>query len=135
MQVIHFTHGATEPLQDFGVIGAHFLRLADGERNSHIGCLHLETDAKVFIILTGPRRSLTLRPRPHYRDNHAARINIHAGMGAVFEKKEPYSLTSDPGAILLIVESDDLETHERAISTPQRIAGQSWPSDKIGSMT
>jgi hypothetical protein len=63
-----------------------------------------------------------------------ARINIHAGMGAVFEKNEPYSLTSDPGVILLIVESEELTAHARAISTPIRIAGQRWLSDNAGSL-
>jgi len=63
----------------------------------------------------------------------AARINIHALMGAVVGRDKPYSLTSDSGAILLIVEAQELTTHARAISTPQRIAGQQWPSDKVGS--
>ena len=60
-----------------------------------------------------------------------ARIDIHAGMGCVFDKDEPYSLTSEPGAIVLIVESDKLTPHARGISSPQRIAGQTWPSDGV----
>jgi hypothetical protein len=136
MQIIHFTHGAADPLKAFGFTGASFLLLADGNGNSHISCLHLETGAKVsspssthaaaLLCVHGLIAVETATPQ--------IRIDIHAGMGAIFEKDEAYSLTSDSGAILLIVESDHLETHERAISTPQRIAGQQWPSDKAGSM-
>jgi hypothetical protein len=49
MQVIHFTHGATDPLKGFGATGASFLPLADGEGNSHISCFHLETGAKISV--------------------------------------------------------------------------------------
>jgi hypothetical protein len=41
MQVIHFTHGATNPLKGFDASGASFLPLAYGEGNSHVSCLHL----------------------------------------------------------------------------------------------
>jgi hypothetical protein len=52
-------------------------------------------------------------------------------MGFVVDKKEPYSLRSDTGAIVLIVEATTLTAHARGISTPQRIAGQTWPSDVL----
>lgn len=48
---------------------------------------------------------------------------------AMFEPNEPYSLKSDTDAILLIVESQELTAHARAVSTPQRIKGATWPSD------
>jgi hypothetical protein len=63
---------------------------------------------------------------------HQSKINIHAGSGCVFEKNEPYSLSSESGAILLIVESQELTAHARAISSPQRIEGATWPSDEGG---
>jgi hypothetical protein len=56
-------------------------------------------------------------------------VNIHAGMGAVFAKEEPYAFRSDTGAIVLIVEADELTPHARGTSSPERIAGQTWPSD------
>jgi hypothetical protein len=49
----------------------------------------------------------------------------------VFEQNEPYTLKSDTGAIILIVESLELTAHTRAISTPQRIEGATWPSDSL----
>ena len=61
----------------------------------------------------------------------SARIDIHAGMGVVFDDHERYTLDSDTGAILLIFEADTLTAHARGISIPQRIAGQTWPSDGL----
>jgi hypothetical protein len=52
-------------------------------------------------------------------------------MGCVFEKEEPYSLQSDTGAILIIIESEHLMANRRGISTPERIAGQRWPTDNV----
>jgi hypothetical protein len=52
-------------------------------------------------------------------------------MGVVFDSDELYSIESDAGAIVLIVESDELTPLLRGISTPGRIAGQSWPSDSL----
>jgi hypothetical protein len=57
------------------------------------------------------------------------RIDIHAGMGCVLDADEAYALESEEGAIVLIVESDRLLPHARGISTPERVAGQTWPSD------
>jgi hypothetical protein len=54
---------------------------------------------------------------------------IQAGMGIVAAREEPYSLKSDSGAVLLIVEAEQLLAHERGISNPGRIAGATWPSD------
>ena len=32
---------------------------------------------------------------------------------------------------VLVVESDALTAHARGLSTPERIAGQTWPSDEL----
>jgi hypothetical protein len=53
------------------------------------------------------------------------------GMGCVFKQAEPYSLLSEHGAIILIVEAEELVPHPRGISTPERIAGAGWPSDAV----
>jgi hypothetical protein len=65
-------------------------------------------------------------------DNDSVRIiDIRAGMGAVLKKDEAYSLNSEEGAILFIVEAQDLTAHARAVSTPQRFAGATWPADGL----
>jgi redox-sensitive bicupin YhaK (pirin superfamily) len=137
MDVIHFTKRAADPLKAFGAAAAapavSFLPLADGEGDTHISCLHLEmggkieapsiTHAAALLVVHG---RLTIEtPTPQIR------IDLHAGSGCIVEEDEAYSLKSEEGAILLIVESKELTAHARAISTPQRIAGATWPSDTL----
>ena len=52
-------------------------------------------------------------------------------MGCVFAKDERYTMHSESSAIILIVEADKLEAEPRGISTPQRIAGQTWPGEGV----
>jgi hypothetical protein len=131
MQIIHFTRGATDPLKGCGATGAGFLPLADGNGNTHISCLHLETDAKISSPSLTHAAALLVFHGCIAVTTTAAKIDIHAGMGAIVEKNESYSITSDSGAILLIIESQELTADARAISTPQRIAGATWPSDSL----
>jgi hypothetical protein len=133
MFIIHFTSGAADPLSSFDATGARFLPLLEGEGNSHLSCLHLNSGAKV------PSPSLThacLLLCVHGRitvttEFPQIQIDLHAGMGAVLDKDEPYSLTSEEGAVVLTVESDHWLPSERAISIPQRIAGATWPGDDV----
>jgi hypothetical protein len=131
MNIIHFTSGATDPLKGFGASGTSFLPLADGEGNSHLSCVHLDSGAKVpSPSLTHAAALLVVHGRITVTTEFPnTQVTIHAGMGAVLKPNEPYSLTSEPGAILLIMEAEQLLAHERGISNPDRIAGQNWPSD------
>ena len=131
MDVIHFTKGAAA-LTGFSASGASFLPLADGEGDTHISCLHLKLGGKVespsvshaaALLIVHGRVTIEQAPGP--------RIHFSGGMGAVFEQNEPYTLKSETEAIILIVESQQLTAHARAISTPQRIEGAIWPSDSL----
>jgi hypothetical protein len=131
MDVIHFTERATDPLTGFDATGARFLALIDGEGNSHISCVHLDsgasiqapsiTHAAVLLCVHGRFAVATEIPK--------ARIDIYAGVGAVFDKGERYIIESPAGAIVLIIEADRLTAHASGISTPERMAGARWPSD------
>jgi hypothetical protein len=132
MNIIHFARGATDPLKGFDAEGAHYVPLADGHGDTHLSCVHLEsgatinapslTHAAALLVVHG---CITIT-----RLNTTTNINVHAGMGAVFEPQEPYTFNSEPGAILIVVEAEHLLPHERGISLPERIAGQAWPSDR-----
>jgi hypothetical protein len=132
MDVIHFTKAAADPLKAFAATGASLLPLADGNGNTHISCLHLEmngneapsiTHAAALLVIHG--RITVETPTPQIR------IDLHAGSGCIVEKDEAYSLNSEEGAILLIVESQELTAHASATSTPQRIVGATWPADRV----
>jgi hypothetical protein len=130
MDVIHFTQGATDPLNDFRAKGVRFLPLADGTGDSHVSCAHLEPGATIQApSITHAAALLVVHGRITITTQHDARIQFSAGMGAIFDRNEPYTIESDAGAIVLIVESDTLTAHARGISSPDRIAGQTWPSD------
>jgi redox-sensitive bicupin YhaK (pirin superfamily) len=133
MDVIHFTRGATDPLQDAGTRGAHFLPLADGEGDAHIGCVHLEPGATIESpSLTHAAALLVVHGRITVTAHAAGGIAwLSGGMGCVLKRDEAYSLESLVGAIVLIVEAHSLSAHLRGISTPQRISGQTWPSDAL----
>jgi hypothetical protein len=47
MRVIHFTHGAADPLESSGAEGAHFLPLADGNGDTHVSCVHLRSGTTI----------------------------------------------------------------------------------------
>ena len=135
MQIIHFTQAAADPLKGSDATNAtavSFLPLADGNGNSHISCLHLERNAKVSSpSLTHAAALLVVHGRMTVETpNPQIRIEIHAGSGCIVEKDDAYSLESE-GAILLIVESEELTAHARAISTHQGIAGARWPGDSV----
>ena len=132
MKVIHFTQPAADPLKGFGAAGAYFLPLADGEGDTHISCLHLEMGGKIESpSLSHAAALLIIHGRVTIEQAPGPRIHFSGGMGAVFEQNEPYTLKSETEAIILIVESQQLTAHARAISTPQRIEGATWPSDPL----
>ena len=45
MKVIHFTEGAGDPLWGRALSGVGFVPLLEGEGITHVGCMHLSTDA------------------------------------------------------------------------------------------
>ena len=136
MQIIHFTQAAADPLKGSDATNAtavSFLPLALGYGKTHISCVHIERNASMPSPATNHAAALLVvhgritveTPTPQIR------IDLHAGSGCIVEEDEAYSLNSEEGAILLIVESQELTAHARAVSTPQRIAGATWPADRV----
>jgi hypothetical protein len=68
MDVIHFTHGATDPLQGFGATGAGF---PSGRQRRQLPyqLTPPRNKRKGLISFADPRRRVALRPRTHHRDN------------------------------------------------------------------
>jgi len=132
MDVIHFTRGATDKLTDFNSVGARFVPLADGTGDTHLSCLHLEQGGSIKApSISHAATLLVVHGRITITTHLDARIRFSGGMGAVFKRHEPYRLEADTTAIVLIVEAAELTPHPCGISTPQRIAGQWWPSDSV----
>lgn len=131
MHVIHFTEGATDPIKQFRARGARFVPLADGSGDYHVSCLHLATDGRVpklamsqdctLLVVHG---DVVVKPT-----KSACRLDLSAGVGVVLEAGEHVRLESSKGAVLIMVQGRNAEAHSCGISSPQRIAGQRWPSD------
>jgi len=134
MQVIHFTHGATDPLENAS--RSALIDLANGRGDTRISCLHLAAGAE---ILEPPATHDCAVLLVHGRITLAAadtglRLELLAGVGVLVKTGERYTLESEQGAILLVVEAQELKATRQGISTPQRITGQRWPGDaEVGS--
>ena len=128
MDIIHFTLGTADHLDSHQATAARFLPLAEGSGNVHLSCLHLEENGTITAPSTNHAAALlVVRGRITVTTFHTPmRIDILGGMGCLLAKDEPYSLTSDRGAILLIVESDQLIAHE-----PGANCGARWPGDNV----
>ena len=132
MHIIHFTYAAAaDPLDPFAATGARFVPLMEGQGNSQISCLHLGSKSKIASpSLAHAAALLVVRGRITVTTHHPQlQIDVLAGMGCVFEAREPYAIESETGAIVIIIEAECLAAHERGISTPQRIGDQSWHRD------
>jgi hypothetical protein len=133
MDLLHFTHAAPDPLNSLSTFNASLLPFADGEGNTHLSCLYLEKGGKIdapsptyaclMLCVYDCITVTTQLPR--------TQIDLHAGMGAAVERNEAYSLKSEEGAIVLIVESKALRAEARAISTPQRTARAALPAGGV----
>jgi hypothetical protein len=133
LKIIHFTDGATDPLQAFRAQRAKFVPLADGAGDTHLSCLHLQpgatiedpstTHAAALLVVHGEFTFLGREP--------TCRIHCLPGMGCLIGAGERYALESKDGAIILIVEAELLEASAQGISSPERIAGQRWPGERL----
>ena len=101
MQVIHFTDGASDPLQAFRSQRARFVPLADGAGETHLSCVHLRprasvedppaTHAAALLVVHGECTSIGEVP--------TCRIHCLPGMGCLVQA-ERYALESESGAIV-----------------------------------
>jgi hypothetical protein len=130
MDVIHFTHGATDSLF---MADVRFVPLLEGSGNSHIGCAHFQPGdwmrgpaighAGAGLVVHG-RVAVTLQAS-------GALIHLYAAMGGVFSPGEACVMRAETVCIVLIVEAAEFSAHDCGISHPLRIAGQTWPSDQL----
>jgi hypothetical protein len=130
LQVIHFTEGAADPLQELEAHGARFVQLAEGSGESHLGCLHLGAGGKL------PRRSiyeasalLTVHGSVTFIEDSGLRLEVAGGMGVMLIAHEFFALESLAGGIMVLIRCRHLKASEGGISTPQRISGQRWPGE------
>jgi hypothetical protein len=133
---IHFTWGATDPVDSFG---AMVVPLLEGAGKTHVLCLHLSpgtetrerpvTRGLALLVVHG---KVTVRRRREPRTIEGAPITLLAGVGDVLQIGQFYRIHTEQGAIVLAVECDQLKPTAEGISHPQRIAGQQWTGRHVG---
>jgi hypothetical protein len=128
MDVIHFTEGATDPLLAFRARLARLVPIAEGP-HVRLSCLNLASDA---AIIKPPTKKACVLLLVHgqidfWMTTPTSRLELTAGVGVTLEAGERNALQSKRGAILMVIESDDLHVHPCGISTPERIQRAQWP--------
>ena len=130
MQLIHFTEGATDPLEESESRAAHFVRLIEGSGSSQLGCLHLQSGGKLGRRSIDRKSALlSVQGSMSVIQDSGLRLEMLAGMGVVLEANEVFALESDTGGIALLVQAERLLALADGISTPARIQGQRWPGE------
>jgi hypothetical protein len=136
LNVVHFTHGATDPVQGLRSHGVRVVMLADGggADETYVSCLHFEpggwvTDPpaeRASAILAVHGRVTLFQSKPYSK-----RQDLSPGVGVVMAADAGYRMESEMGAILIVVEAEHLQATECGISTPERIMGQVWPGETV----
>ena len=132
MKVIHFTEGAAEPFESSQVCLTKFIPLLQGTADTYVTCLHFLPGASVvelptaqecaLMIVFGTATILNFDPR--------CSIDLSPGVGVVVEEGEGYALQTSQGAIVIAVNAERLNVSKEAISSPERIMGQTWPAEE-----
>jgi hypothetical protein len=136
LNVIHFTHGATDPVQGFRAHGVRVVNLADGAGTDEtfVSCMHIEPGGWIvdppsgrdctMLVVHG---QVTLEERRPYPLSHF----LTSGVGVVLTADVPYSIASQAGAIVMVVEAERLQATQDGKSSPERIMGQTWPGERF----
>lgn len=136
MRVIHFTEGATDPVQGFCAHGVRVVPLADGagQDETYLSCLHFDPGGWIadppvvrdtaILVVSGKVVLIGIEPVD-------MRLDLSPGVGITLNADEAYRMKSDTGAIILVVEAERLEATRGGISTPERIMGQLWPGESM----
>jgi len=145
LNIVHFTHGSTDPLQGCRSHGVRVVMLADGAGadETYVSCIHIEpggwvTDPpsgrdSVVLVVHG---DVTLVETHPVTSRNAYPGTVHhngmsPGVGVVLSADTRYRMESEAGAILIVVEAERLQATESGKSTPERVLGQTWPGEDL----
>jgi hypothetical protein len=135
VQVIHFTVGATDPVQGFQSHGVRSVALADGAGadETYVSCLHFEPGGWIIDPPTVRDSALLLvhGAATFFSMETGLRLELSPGLGLTLNADDRYRLMSETGAIILVVESERLEATDAGKSTPERIWGAKWPGEVV----
>jgi hypothetical protein len=133
VHLVHFTRGATNPIENFGARRVRFVPLARGEsdRDPTVSCYHIGAGGRIAEVPSIHESALlVVHGYVTFSVINGGRANMSAGMGMVLNDGEHVRLESDTGAIIVAIESPTLDATAQGISSPERIFGQVWPGER-----
>jgi hypothetical protein len=139
VQVVHFTEGATDPVQGFRSHGVRVVTFADGAGadETYVSCLHFEPGGWISdppavrdsALLSVHGEATLMGLDADTRVVTGPRLELLPGVGLILSADATYRLHSDSGAIVLVIEAERLESTKQGRSTPERIMGATWPGE------
>ena len=73
------------------------------------------------MVVSGSATILNFEPR--------FSVDLWPGVGVLVEEGEGYALQTAQGAIVIAVNAERLNVSKEAISSPERVMGQTWPGE------
>jgi len=128
MQVIHFTPGSLDPrnVDRRGAIAS--LPLANGSGEFELSALYLAPHGQISVAAQQHRQLLLVVNGRTTAKFRYGLLEPSAGVGLLLEVGEGCQLSTTCGAVVLAIEARQLEADPCGISSPDRVAGQLWPT-------
>ena len=129
MQVIHFTPGSLDP-RNAGPRGfAASLPLANGQGDFELSAVYLAPNGQISVA---PQKHgqllLVVNGRSAATFRSGLCLDLLAGVGLLLDAGEGCQVSTTTGAVLLTIEAQHVAADPCGISSPDRVAGQQWPT-------
>jgi len=129
MRIIHFTPGSLDPENVRRRDTVASMPLANGRGQLELSCLYLSPGGQIAVASARHAQLLSIvNGKVGATFPNGMRLNPSAGMGLLLEEGEGCRLASATGAVVLVLEADQLSADPCGISTPERVMGQQWPN-------
>jgi hypothetical protein len=129
MDILHLTPGSLDPENVRRHGTAAHMPLASGSGEFDISCLYLPPGGQIAVP---PARHaqllLVVNGKFEATFPHGLRLEPSAGVGILLKAGESCQLESMTGAVLIMIEAQQIEADPCGSSIPQRVMGQQWPS-------
>jgi hypothetical protein len=115
MQVVHFSGGHAEAIEQFGSVGASAVPLGHGEGAAHVYAVHLGPGACIGPHPAGfAQLFLAVRGRGWVAGADGRRVPIEADQGAFIAPGEVHAKGSDDGMVAIMVQVSALRVDAAA---------------------
>jgi quercetin dioxygenase-like cupin family protein len=109
MRLIDFGQDKARPIELFDSIAASSVHLGSGKGEAHVYCVYLQPGAKIGLHRTGfGQLFLVVEGSAWAEGGDGQRESLTKGQGAYFAKGEVHSKGSEEGAMIVMVQIEEL---------------------------